>query len=287
MRSLPEAQNQFSYHPATAETAPKHAAVRDAYRAFLDELWDVVPDGPEKTLALRALQESQMYANLAIALTAPADEGQTRGVARVLPEGGPAREYPVRDVEGPLERNEHAFRGEPILQIPVVVHIDNRQVLMRPGLWSVPQLRLKLGVAENLDLRTVDWHLRRIPLHVSDDMVSVHDGQRFETTSRRPALADATQAPAVTEVLAQSGVVRVTVDGHGFITARGEWGVVELREEMGILPDRSLWLAERDGVGRTHLHRNETVVVQAGQAFFTTPEQPPAAARYLPADDAS
>lgn len=85
MRTLTDAQNQFAYHPATAETAPRHAAVRDLFRDTLDKLWDAVPDGPEKTLAIRALQESQMYANLAIALTAPADTSETRGVARALP----------------------------------------------------------------------------------------------------------------------------------------------------------------------------------------------------------
>lgn len=85
MRTLDEARNQFAYHPATEDTAPRHAAVRDLFRSTLDQLWAVVPDGPEKTLAIRALQESQMYANLAIALTAPADEGSTRGTARVLP----------------------------------------------------------------------------------------------------------------------------------------------------------------------------------------------------------
>ena len=86
MRTLEDAQNQFAYHPATSETAPKHAAVRDLFGELLPKLWDAVPDGPEKTLAIRALQESQMYANLAIALTAPADTGDTRATARELPQ---------------------------------------------------------------------------------------------------------------------------------------------------------------------------------------------------------
>lgn len=87
MRSLEEAQDQFAYHPATPESAPKHAAVRDIFRDVLPQLWDAVPDGPEKTLAIRKLQESQMYCNLAIALTSPADTGETRSVARELPNG--------------------------------------------------------------------------------------------------------------------------------------------------------------------------------------------------------
>lgn len=86
MRSLDEARDQFSYHPATADTAPRHAAVRDIFAVTLSDLWDAVPDGPEKTLAIRKLQEAQMYANLAIALTAPVDTGPTRATARVLPD---------------------------------------------------------------------------------------------------------------------------------------------------------------------------------------------------------
>lgn len=86
MRTLSDAQDQFAYHPATPETAPKHAAVRDLFRDLLPALWEAIPDGPEKTLAIRKLQEAQMYANLAIALTAPADTGETRSVARQLPD---------------------------------------------------------------------------------------------------------------------------------------------------------------------------------------------------------
>jgi hypothetical protein len=85
MRSLEEAQDQFAYHPATPDTGPRHADVRDLFGAFLPHLWAKVPDVPEKTLAIRKLQEAQMYANLAIALTAPADTSPTRRTARVLP----------------------------------------------------------------------------------------------------------------------------------------------------------------------------------------------------------
>jgi hypothetical protein len=85
MRTLEDARHAFAYHPATPETAPKHAAVRDLFRSTVEQLWALVPDGPEKTLAIRALLEAQMNANLGIALTAPADEGETRATARVLP----------------------------------------------------------------------------------------------------------------------------------------------------------------------------------------------------------
>lgn len=85
MRTLEEALDQFAYHPATPETAPMHAGVRDAFRDLVPVLWDLIPDGPEKTLVFRQLQISQMYANLAVALLSPADTGETRATARELP----------------------------------------------------------------------------------------------------------------------------------------------------------------------------------------------------------
>lgn len=88
MRTLEEVLDQFAYHPATPETAPKHSAIRDSFAAFARELWELVPPGPERTLVFRELQRSQMFANLAVALTAPADLSETRDVARVLPGAG-------------------------------------------------------------------------------------------------------------------------------------------------------------------------------------------------------
>lgn len=86
MRTLDDAMSLFVYHPATPDTAKQHAAVRDAFVNLLPELWDLIPDGPEKTLSLRKLHESLMYASLAVALQAPADTSGTRSVARVLPD---------------------------------------------------------------------------------------------------------------------------------------------------------------------------------------------------------
>jgi hypothetical protein len=85
MRTLAEALAQFAYRPATAETARRHSAVRDVLSGTVEQLWDLVPDGPEKTLMLRELQAAGAVAHLAIALTAPADTGPTRSVARQLP----------------------------------------------------------------------------------------------------------------------------------------------------------------------------------------------------------
>lgn len=86
MRTLEDVLDQFAYHPATPETAPKHAAIRDEFADFAERLWEFLPAGPEKTLVFRELQQAQMYANLAVALTAPADLSPARSVARVLPD---------------------------------------------------------------------------------------------------------------------------------------------------------------------------------------------------------
>lgn len=73
MRALSEVIEQFAYHPANAVSAPKHGALRTLYTNHAMDIWPLIPDGPEKTLAMRKLQESLMYANLAVALTVPSE----------------------------------------------------------------------------------------------------------------------------------------------------------------------------------------------------------------------
>lgn len=85
MRTLDEALNQFAYHPATPEVSAKYAELRARVMGLAGMTWDLIPDGPEKTLAFRGLQQFLMHANLAIAMTTPADL-KTPDVARVLPE---------------------------------------------------------------------------------------------------------------------------------------------------------------------------------------------------------
>lgn len=101
MRTLEDILDQFAYHPATEDTAPKHAAIRDEFADFAERLWGFLPSGPEKTLVFRELQKAQMYANLCVALTAPADTSPARSVARVLPEGRRFSEVTPGDAEVP------------------------------------------------------------------------------------------------------------------------------------------------------------------------------------------
>ena len=59
--------NDFRYHPATEETAPKHEFVRAVCRRAANELLEVVPAGRKQSLALTKLEEAMFWANAGIA----------------------------------------------------------------------------------------------------------------------------------------------------------------------------------------------------------------------------
>lgn len=60
-------ENDFSFHPATPDTAPKHDRVRRLCKALAHELAIEVPQGREQSLMLTALEETMMWANAGIA----------------------------------------------------------------------------------------------------------------------------------------------------------------------------------------------------------------------------
>lgn len=62
-----EALAYLDYHAPTAETLPKHTAVNQAFQDLVEELWDVLPEGPGKTVAIRAIGNARMECNSAIA----------------------------------------------------------------------------------------------------------------------------------------------------------------------------------------------------------------------------
>lgn len=64
--------NDFSFHPATDETGPKHGDVRTFCRELANHLIDLVPPSRELSLALTSLEETMMWANAGIARWAPA-----------------------------------------------------------------------------------------------------------------------------------------------------------------------------------------------------------------------
>jgi hypothetical protein len=69
MDPISEAQidNWFSLHPATEVTGPLHDEIRGGFRDLAHHLDDLIPHGPDLTLAIRKLQEAMWAANSAIA----------------------------------------------------------------------------------------------------------------------------------------------------------------------------------------------------------------------------
>ena len=60
-------RNDFRFHPATAETGPKHERVREACHRLALDLIELAPPSRELSLALTSLEEAMMWANAAIA----------------------------------------------------------------------------------------------------------------------------------------------------------------------------------------------------------------------------
>lgn len=63
-----EVESIFDFHPAlTEEKRELHQAVRGKAFVLADWFNDNLPDSPEKTLAIRRVQEAMFYANSAVA----------------------------------------------------------------------------------------------------------------------------------------------------------------------------------------------------------------------------
>lgn len=57
----------FSFHPATPDTGPRHDQVRELLRTTARDLAELIPNCPEATKAIGALQEAMHWANSAVA----------------------------------------------------------------------------------------------------------------------------------------------------------------------------------------------------------------------------
>lgn len=60
-------ENVFTYHPPTSGQIETYQQVRDGGKALAKLIHESAPDGPEKTLAIRKVQEAVMWTNAAIA----------------------------------------------------------------------------------------------------------------------------------------------------------------------------------------------------------------------------
>lgn len=67
LRTLEGALDFLDYHAPTDETLPKHQAVNAAFKELTAKLWNNIPDGPGKTVAIRAIGRARMECNSAIA----------------------------------------------------------------------------------------------------------------------------------------------------------------------------------------------------------------------------
>jgi hypothetical protein len=70
-RTKAGAIQHFHYKPPNEDTRPKYGAVTRAFVGLIENTYDLIPDGPGKTHALRKLSEARMAINSAIA-----NEGQ-------------------------------------------------------------------------------------------------------------------------------------------------------------------------------------------------------------------
>jgi hypothetical protein len=66
-------EDRFGYHRATAETAPKHAEVRQLFYDLAKTVSELIPPGRDASLCLTELQSAMHWANSAIAMETPVD----------------------------------------------------------------------------------------------------------------------------------------------------------------------------------------------------------------------
>lgn len=73
-----EIEHRFGFHKATVEgpdaTLPRHVLVRKLYRAFAEQLDEILPAGRAKSVAFTELENASMWSHKAIAELAPAIE---------------------------------------------------------------------------------------------------------------------------------------------------------------------------------------------------------------------
>jgi hypothetical protein len=68
-----EIRHRFGFHPGTGFTVHRHEKVREGYIALAEYLDMILSDGDAKDSAFYNLQQSSMWANFAIAETAPVE----------------------------------------------------------------------------------------------------------------------------------------------------------------------------------------------------------------------
>ncbi len=67
LRTLEGAKQYLDYHAPNADTLPRHDNVNRSFQLLIELLWPALPDGPGKTVALRAIGRARMECNSCIA----------------------------------------------------------------------------------------------------------------------------------------------------------------------------------------------------------------------------
>lgn len=67
LRTKEGATEFLNYHAPDADAVKSHAAINEAFQALIGAIWDSLPDGPGKTVAVRSLNRARMDCNSAIA----------------------------------------------------------------------------------------------------------------------------------------------------------------------------------------------------------------------------
>lgn len=67
MRTLEEALEYLNYHAPNPEQVVQHQKVNHFFQELLSDIWNELPDGPGKTVAIRAIGAARMQCNSVIA----------------------------------------------------------------------------------------------------------------------------------------------------------------------------------------------------------------------------
>ena len=67
LRTLEGAVSFLDYHAPNDDTLPRHATVNTAFQELIKTVWNAIPDGPGKTVVVRAIGRARMECNSAIA----------------------------------------------------------------------------------------------------------------------------------------------------------------------------------------------------------------------------
>lgn len=67
LRTIEGAVYFLDYHAPNDDTLPRHNAVNAAFQSLITTLWNVLPDGPGKTVTIRAIGRARMECNSCIA----------------------------------------------------------------------------------------------------------------------------------------------------------------------------------------------------------------------------